>query len=912
MNKIRKIQKLIIEKKYEGALKILINEGFLFNKLNQEFLIQYCDKKLDDSNKSILSKNSSTKKFMFIGVNKDSMKDTSFIALEYQFKKTTRSLIYQSLDVIKDSLYEKVLLVGEDYTSFELYRKKILFDGCIVIQTLNTDEFSKKYLHTTQWLSRLVNNYYILPTSNNIKSLYENNGYQKISLDGLEVLKFNTAKVNLRFSEFKQKIKDLDVTCLSDEEVIKNVKNNIRRYKLGLKENRVSILSSSEKIIFSETYDFLYLKNRFYNEEFYYEKSEEKIANHYFQDNGYKNYFSELSSKESFLFESSPQGYLQKKTIILLDPTCFDQNSGISTYLMNMYKFFKMSNLVENTLYMRNHFSSSDKDNREKYRNYIAEIFNTYKDLSKNIVFIDSEAHFPGFYLDKEFNKILITHCSSLLAAKFDRKLPEKMSSGLMSIYSKELANINSADVVISPTRYHDQVQKKFYKSIDTLFDGYKANYLINYINDEYIKFIPFEDREYDLVFIGRPQVLKGFDLLINVVKQLNDVKVAVITNLENEMTDKIKTYNNVTLFLNIRRDEISKILSQSKMLIDLSEHHNCSSVFLEAINSKTPSIVRDLGTYHEILGNEQIERMFLFLTSEQIQNDKESLFLIKKQLDYLTLETSEAHENIDKMFNDFLLINYIQNYNFYENILNIFDFKKKSYKTSDSYNSMLHNKTLINVVHSPAIKEGDGQFIDSFDTIIRFNRALEKIEHSKHGSRTDILYSCINRSPESGNVTAETYREIIYPSKAWVVKAYPNLQWKGSFSFDIDHRAGATYDNYTYETFNLRPDITSAFSRDLYKLVEAFIDCRPNTGVLSIIDLMQYDIKSLYLKGYTFFKGGYDFSYRKQNEEEVMEYMKKAGNHNQYKQNLYIRKLIFTDSRIKYDNSLAKILKEM
>ena len=96
-------------------------------------------------------------------------------------------------------------------------------------------------------------------------------------------------------------------------------------------------------------------------------------------------------------------------------------------------------------------------------------------------------------------------------------------------------------------------------------------------------------------------------------------------------------------------------------------------------------------------------------------------------------------------------------------------------------------------------------------------------------------------------------------------------MQWSGTFSFNQDKKYGATYDNYTFDLINKDPARTSMFNIELYKIIECNIRSRPNTGVLAIIDILNYDIETLYIKGYTLFKGGYDFEYRKQDEKKVL-----------------------------------------
>ncbi|MBK8384827.1 MAG: hypothetical protein IPL11_03805 [Candidatus Accumulibacter sp.] len=81
-----------------------------------------------------------------------------------------------------------------------------------------------------------------------------------------------------------------------------------------------------------------------------------------------------------------------------------------------------MSRLVEQTLIIKNPFSSSQANNRQLFREHVAALFNDHQEFSGAMVFFDSEAHYPGI-LDGRFQKICTTHCSSILAAKFDHKL---------------------------------------------------------------------------------------------------------------------------------------------------------------------------------------------------------------------------------------------------------------------------------------------------------------------------------------------------------------------------------------------------------------------------------------------------------------------------------------------------------
>ncbi|WP_166635863.1 glycosyltransferase [Idiomarina aquatica] len=806
----------------------------------------------------------------------------------------------------KDEKFD-FIITGRDITAFDYIREYIINYDTPVIQVISEEVFRDEFRHTANWISNVFPNLYLLFLNDLFP--YENSKGAKVG--GVSTFTLSTFDEGLSIADLRKKTVNLKVPFLHDAKVKNLIRRNVRVNNF-YSTNRISFRSDTNGFDFPKENSQIYLKNKFYNDNFFYSKSKSEVYNYFDKLDINRNLVAEDISHNLELLLNDQFDFKNQQVVILLDPTCLDQKSGISTYLINMYKFLKLSRLVENIIYFKNPFESSLANNRELFREYVADTFNKYRKYEGNMVFWDSEAHYPGFYLDSCFTKILVTHCSALLAAKLDKKLALPLSKGLNAILKSEIDNIRSADFVISPTLYHDKKQKDFYSDIGKSFVEYESSIITNYVNDSYNKLISYSDRSFDLCFVGRPQLLKGFDKIVSLLDEIYGLKLAILTNSANDMTDKVKNFHNVTLYYDVKADEIIEVLRESKFLIDLSEHHSCSSVLLEAINSKTPAILRDIDTYKEVLKGSRLKELSLFLSDKECQDSKLMASLIKDKISCNQKLFDDEPEKCDKIFNDFLLKNYMENYFFFRSIFSKIGFRHKRYRNSSAFNEYLNGKRVVNVVHSPALEEGDGKFIDSFDCIVRFNRALENIEPMKHGSRTDLLYSCINRSPESGNMIAETYNEFVVDSGAWVAKAYPNLNWTGRFSFDLDFRAGATYDNYSFESFNKAPKRTSEFSREWFEWLEYFMDCRPNTGVLGILDLLQYDISELYLKGYTFFQGGYDFSYRRQNENEVLEYMEKAGYHNQYRQNLLLRKLIMTDARVKYDASLENILVEM
>jgi hypothetical protein len=85
-----------------------------------------------------------------------------------------------------------------------------------------------------------------------------------------------------------------------------------------------------------------------------------------------------------------------------------------------------------------------------------------------------------------------------------------------------------------------------------------------------------------------------------------------------------------------------------------------------------------------------------------------------------------------------------------------------------------------------------------------------------------------------------------------------------------------------------------------------------PNTGVNAIIDVLQHDIKELYITGLTFFKGGYVKQYRGYSESQVLARMAKYKLHDQDKQLAYMRKLLRDNPRVKLDKALHEIIYEV
>lgn len=212
-------------------------------------------------------------------------------------------------------------------------------------------------------------------------------------------------------------------------------------------------------------------------------------------------------------------------------------------------------------------------------------------------------------------------------------------------------------------------------------------------------------------------------------------------------------------------------------------------------------------------------------------------------------------------------------------------------------YSNYLKNKRVVVVGPAPSIiGSKQKELIDSYDVIVRINKAfpIPSDLMDDIGTRTDILYNCLNPHPENGGPLnmAELKKNV-----KWIACPYPNID---PFNKNID-----SFIN-TNKKYGINFNI---IDKSKYLDISRKMDTRPNSGVLTILDLLNYDIQELYITGITFFKGGYYKKYRNYNEEQVLERMRAAGNHDQNKQFEYMKNILLNDKRVKCDDKLNEIL---
>ena len=162
----------------------------------------------------------------------------------------------------------------------------------------------------------------------------------------------------------------------------------------------------------------------------------------------------------------------------------------------------------------------------------------------------------------------------------------------------------------------------------------------------------------------------------------------------------------------------------------------------------------------------------------------------------------------------------------------------------------------------------GFGQEIDESDVVIRLNRGFET--YKKHpddlGTRTDILYSClIEKQANAGKINIQR----IVEDSIKMVCAPPWSDYSGQTYWSPSgdpQNPPYPMKNCFHELVN--PDTLvkmgdagipiRVIPSDINELVRQKILCKPNTGFLSIFDLLSFRPKLLKIYGFSFYLDGF------------------------------------------------------
>ena len=227
--------------------------------------------------------------------------------------------------------------------------------------------------------------------------------------------------------------------------------------------------------------------------------------------------------------------------------------------------------------------------------------------------------------------------------------------------------------------------------------------------------------------------------------------------------------------------------------------------------------------------------------------------------------------------------------------------------KIKEEYSKFLKGKRVVVVGPSRSIKgSGQGKKIDSYDVVVRINLGLDIQENLKKdvGSRIDILYSAMSRYYWETNVFS--------PKNLSKIEKKYDIKWIVNTGI-----RRATVLRMAEDKAKSKVKIgLKLVSKKNIKYLKNKLKGKPTAGIISIYDLLQYEISELYITGLTFYNIMSPKSQRKDYyyEDYSPRYKETVGN--VYKHDLkgearLLYKIKRKDERIKVDEVLSNIIEK-
>jgi len=219
---------------------------------------------------------------------------------------------------------------------------------------------------------------------------------------------------------------------------------------------------------------------------------------------------------------------------------------------------------------------------------------------------------------------------------------------------------------------------------------------------------------------------------------------------------------------------------------------------------------------------------------------------------------------------------------------------------TENEYINFLVGKRIIIVGPAGYLQgKGLGEWIDSFDIVVRINHAIPIKYPKDYGSRTDVLYHILSHRGGDG------FHKVLVSKNEILLWKKEKLQWLVSKHEAMSKRIR---DMEKIIDGNLQwITLTRMFNRRVRSMVGG--SKTPNTGTYAVIHLLEKNIKELQITGFDFYRTGVYTGYGdiKSNEDAIK--VNKIW-HELEPQVEYFRKIYKRDVRLKIDDTLKGILK--
>lgn len=222
--------------------------------------------------------------------------------------------------------------------------------------------------------------------------------------------------------------------------------------------------------------------------------------------------------------------------------------------------------------------------------------------------------------------------------------------------------------------------------------------------------------------------------------------------------------------------------------------------------------------------------------------------------------------------------------------------------------NSYFNNKKVVFVGPSPhLVGKNMGQFIDSFDTVVRINELGVVSEMAKdYGSRTDIAFLTLTNESlprymkMKEEIDTSTLKLIVHPRDEYNINPINPVKKSKNIL------------NY-FKELNLDVDFFHISTPSFQERCSLF-GCFPSTGSLSILEVLNYDFKQLYICGFSFYTTKFRYSpkgmeyYRVPKQNQHKHNFRKSGHETKTEVNV-LKELIKIHNNIDGDNFFRKII---
>jgi len=222
--------------------------------------------------------------------------------------------------------------------------------------------------------------------------------------------------------------------------------------------------------------------------------------------------------------------------------------------------------------------------------------------------------------------------------------------------------------------------------------------------------------------------------------------------------------------------------------------------------------------------------------------------------------------------------------------------------KVKKKYSSFLKNKRIVIVGPSSLlIGNNQGEFIDSFDVVIRQSRSYIVPDSliKDMGSRTDIIFSSLHDVYDKGHLGTGKYFPFSKLSKTlkWFAMSAPNVGLRiKRFKREINKTDIPVY----VVDHKWRTQMHNILNRS------------PSNGIISLCDTIRYDVKEIYVTGFTFYKvtDSNGWHYYKDYKPDPTKNKGKGKGHNFEKEFLYFKdQVIKNREKVKCDDILEQLL---